>query len=86
MGYTRETSALKAPEFFPLWDAAILKGYGMERAPFRNWTDAQRYVAFTQIAKAQIASLGDVSSMTDNPLKSLDEYNYCVFTRKLPFA
>jgi hypothetical protein len=77
---------LLAPGFFPLWDAAILKGYGMEKAPYRDRTDAERYVAFLRITKAQVDKLGDISSFTDNPLKSLDEYNYCSFTKKLAFA
>ena len=77
---------LLAPGFFPLWDAAILKGYGMEKSPYRGCTDAERYVAFMKITKAQLACLGDFSSFTDNPLKSLDEYNYCRFTKKVPFT
>ncbi len=76
---------LLAPGFFPLWDAAILKGYGMEKALYRHLTDAERYVAFITITKAQIAKLGDFTWFTDNPLKSLDEYNYCSFTKKVVF-
>jgi hypothetical protein len=77
---------LLAPGFFPLWDAAILKGYGLENSPYRACTDSDRYVAFMKITRAQLAGLGDASLLTDNPLKSLDEYNYCRFTRKLAFA
>jgi len=77
---------LLAPRFFPLWDAAILKGYGMEKAPYRSCSDADRYVAFIKITRAQVASLGDLSSLTDNPLKSLDEYNYGSFTKKIAFS
>jgi hypothetical protein len=77
---------LLAPDFFPLWDAAILKGYGMENSPYRSCTDAERYVAFMKITKTQLNCLGDFSSLTDNPLKSLDEYNYCSFTKKIAFA
>lgn len=76
---------LLAPGLFPLWDAAILKGYGLEKGEYRNRTDAERYIAFIRIAKAQIDNLGDFSSVTDNPLKSLDEYNYCRFTKKVAF-
>jgi hypothetical protein len=76
---------LLAPSFFPLWDAAILKGYGLEKDAYRHRTDADRYVAFMGISKAQIENLGDFSSFTDNPLKSLDEYNYCRFTKNVPF-
>ncbi len=76
---------LLAPGFFPLWDAAILKGYGMEKNEYRHRTDAERYVAFIRISKVQIDNLGDFSSFTDNPLKSLDEYNYCRFTKNVDF-
>lgn len=76
---------LLAPGFFPLWDAAILKGYGMERGEYRHRTDAERYIAFINISIVQIHNLGDFSSFTDNPLKSLDEYNYCRFTKRASF-
>ena len=76
---------LLAPDFFPLWDAAILKGYGLERVPYRDLADAERYIAFMTITKAQIANLGDINSLSTNPLKSLDEYNYCRFTKKVTF-
>ncbi|OGA45035.1 MAG: hypothetical protein A3F74_10685 [Betaproteobacteria bacterium RIFCSPLOWO2_12_FULL_62_58] len=76
---------LLAPGLLPLWDAAILKGYGLEKAKYRHRTDAERYIAFIRLSKAQIDNLGDFSSLTDNPLKSLDEYNYCRFTKKVAF-
>lgn len=76
---------LLAPHLMPLWDAAILKGYGLEKAPFRKRTDAERYVAFMRISKAQIDNLGDFRSLTDNPLKALDEYNYCRYTKNVVF-
>lgn len=77
---------LLAPTFFPLWDAAILKGYGLDKGEYRHRTDAERYVAFIAISKTQIDTLGDFSSFTDNPLKSLDEYNYCRFTKGVDFG
>jgi len=77
---------LLAPGCLPLWDAAILKGYGLEKGQFRHRTDAERYIAFIDIAKCQINNLGNFSSVTDNPLKSLDEYNYCRFTKDVEFA
>ncbi len=76
---------LLAPSLMPLWDAAILKGYGLERAPFRKRTDAERYIEFIRISKVQIDNLGDFRSLNDNPLKALDEYNYCRFTKKVVF-
>jgi len=72
---------LMAPGFFPLWDVAILRGYGMDRGEYRNRTDAERYVAFINIARVQIDNIGDFGSFADNPLKILDEYNYCHFTK-----
>ncbi len=59
---------LLAPGFFPLWDAAILKGYGLEKGEYRKQNDARRYVAFISISKAQIDNLGDFSSFSENPL------------------
>jgi hypothetical protein len=76
---------LLAPRLFPLWDAAILKGYGLDKGEFRKRTDAERYVAFIGISKAQIENLGEFKTLIDNPLKSIDEYNYCRFTKKVPF-
>ena len=76
---------LLAPRFFPLWDAAILKGYGLEKGEFRSRTDAERYVAFIRITKVQMENIASFSTFTDNPLKSLDEYDYCRFTKKVAF-
>jgi len=76
---------LLAPHFFPLWDKAILKGYGLEKGEYRHQTDAERYVAFVRLSKAQIDRIPDFRSFTDNPLKSLDEFNYCLFTKKVVF-
>lgn len=77
---------LLAPGFFPLWDAAILKGYGLEKGECRHLTNAERYIAFINISKCQIINLGKFSPINDNPLKSLDEYNYCRFTKKVDFS
>jgi hypothetical protein len=76
---------LLAPGFFPLWDAAILKGYGMEKGEYWQAENPERYVAFIRISKVQIDNLGNFGSLTDNPLKGLDEYNYCRFTKNVRF-
>ncbi len=76
---------LIAPRYFPLWDAAILKGYGLEKGEYRHCTEAERYLAFMGITREQIAQIGNIESFSDNPLKSLDEYNYCRFTKHVPF-
>jgi hypothetical protein len=75
---------LLAPSYFPLWDAAILQGYGMEKGKYRHMSDAARYVEFMKITKSQLDGLGDLSQFA-NPLKSIDEYNYCRFTRNVQF-
>lgn len=76
---------LLAPRVLPLWDAAILKGYGLENGEYRGQEDEDRYIAFIRISKAQIDNLGDFAFAPDNPLKCLDEYNYCCFTKKVRF-
>lgn len=76
---------LLAPGLLPLWDAAILRGYGLEAGKFRVALDGDRYIEFLRITRAQLAKLGDFGTSTENALKWLDEYNYCVFTKKLTF-
>lgn len=71
---------LLAPRFFPLWDRAIAAGYGLSLS--RMGQNAKRYWRFMQITKEQVRQLGG-SFAGSNPLKSLDEYNYCVYTRRL---
>lgn len=71
---------LLAPGFFPLWDGAIAKGYGLSLG--RKGENAGRYWRFMKVAIEQVRRLG--GSLTgNNPLKSLDEYNYCVYTKRL---
>lgn len=50
---------LLASSLLPLWDAAILKGYGLEKGEYRRRSDAERYIAFVRILKTQIDNLGD---------------------------
>lgn len=71
---------LVAPRFFPLWDRAIAAGYGL---PFgRVGQNAGRYWCFMQVAREQVRQLeGSVTG--GNLLKALDEYNYCVYTKRL---
>lgn len=75
---------LLAPSYFPLWDANILHGYGMEKGKYRHLPDEARYLEFMKITKTQLDNLGDLLGLS-NPLKSLDEYNYCRFTRNVRF-
>ena len=71
---------LLAPRFFPLWDRAIAVGYGL--ALDKKGSNAERYWIFMQFARRQIQHLGGGYSGS-NPLKSLDEYNYCIYTKRL---
>lgn len=74
---------LLAPRFFPLWDRAIATGYDLSLG--KRGENAGRYWRFMQVAREQIRRLGG-SFTGDNPLKSLDEYNYCVYTKRIQLA
>ena len=69
---------LLAPYFFPLWDRAIAKAYGFPLGP--KGKNADRYYQFLQITRQQCEKLGGKRTITRNPLKAIDEYNYCKFT------
>ncbi len=75
---------LLAPSYFPLRDTKILKGYKMHKGKYRHLADDERYVEFMKITKTQLDDLGDLSGLS-NPLKRLDEYNYCRFTKNVQF-
>lgn len=69
-----------APRFFPLWDNSIAQRYGVAlRERGRN---ADRYCRFMAIAKKQWEALGGEQAVRRNPLKAIDEYNYCKYTRR----
>lgn len=70
---------LLAPHFFPLWDDAIAKSYGVGSPAQR--TRAQRYVSFIWLVQAQALWIERRSPLGRNPLKAIDEYNYCHFTK-----
>ena len=70
---------LLAPRFFPLWDRAIATGYGLPLG--RRGSNGTKYCRFMQIAKAQCESVGGEESLKRNPLKAIDEYNYCKYTK-----
>jgi len=71
---------LLAPSFFPLWDRAIASAYGCQLQ--RKGKNAERYCHFMRIVKEQIEHLGGEEAFGRNPLKALDEYNYCRFTKR----
>jgi len=71
---------LFAPMFFPLWDRAIAKAYGV--ALKHKGENASRYVRFLTITKQQVEQLSGGAIKDRNLLKAIDEYNYCKYTKK----
>lgn len=72
---TAKCPHLLAPRFFPLWDRAIATGHGLSLV--RTGRNAAKYWRFMQITKEHVRRLaGNIPD--GNPLKVLDEYNYCV--------
>lgn len=71
---------LLAPKFFPLWDRKIAKdGYSIYIKKIGHNRDI--YFKFMQIQKEQCSRFGSENSVGLNPLKVLDEYNYCKYTK-----
>lgn len=70
---------LLASQFFPIWDRSIARAYGL--ALGRHGTNAGRYVRFMSITKGQCERLGGSRDPGGNPLKAMDEYNYCKYTK-----
>jgi len=75
---TAKALHLLAPRFFPIWDATIRHAYrvGSDRAD----RDPGKYWAFMEIVKEQVDALGGEVALGRNPVKALDEYNFCRFT------
>lgn len=71
---------LLAPRFFPLWDRAIAEAYGLPLK--QKGRNADGYCRFMGIVKGQVQSLGGEQTIGRNPLKALDEYNYCKYTKR----
>ena len=70
---------LLAPRFFPLWDRAIAKAYGLSLG--KRGTNAERYCRFMEIVKEQGQNLGVNQPNGQNLLKAIDEYNYCKYSK-----
>jgi len=71
---------LLAPKFFPLWDRKIAKdGYGLYIRKMGQ--NKEIYYEFMQKQKEQCDQFGGEKSLGMNPLKALDEYNYCKYTK-----
>lgn len=66
---------LLAPRFFPLWDTAIAGRYRLPMKP--QGLNADNYRRFMSIVKEQCSRLGGEDAIGRNPLKALDEFNYC---------
>jgi hypothetical protein len=66
---------LLAPRFFPLWDTKIAVAYKLAKG-----NEAECYCSFMEITREQCKGLGGEKAIGRNPLKALDEYNYCKIT------
>lgn len=69
---------LLAPHFFPLWDREIAKSYKLSLQK----NNAMKYITFMKITLKQCEKIVGKHDASRNILKSLDEYNYCKFTKK----
>lgn len=77
---TAKSLHLLAPEFFPLWDRAIARAYKVGLRPVG--ANAANYLKFMLSIRQQCKQLKEQSPPKQNPLKLIDEYNYCHFTKK----
>lgn len=71
---------LLAPLFFPLWDRHIARAYGLPLE--MGGTSAERYVRFMKIVRKQVVRLGGQRRVGRNPLRAIDEFNYCKCSRR----
>jgi len=79
LGQTGASKALHllAPRFFPLWDGAIAAtAYGLYA---RDDRDYWRLLCATA---QQVEAVGGEGALGRNPIKAIDEYNYCRYTLK----
>lgn len=76
---TAKALHLLAPRLFPLWDRKIAAKYGV---PLRKaGLNGERYWRFMLISQRQCRALRSDGSVWSDPLKALDEYNYCRYTK-----
>jgi hypothetical protein len=71
---------LFAPRLFPLWDRTIAKAYGL--ALRKAGSNGDRYWLFMLISQQQCLELKCEDHSCKTPLKLIDEYNYCKYTKK----
>jgi hypothetical protein len=69
---------LLAPDYFPIWDRTIAAAYVGILG--KTGTNSNRYWQMMGYASQQAHSLV-ASGYTGNPLKAIDEYNYCHFSK-----
>ena len=72
---------LLAPRFFPIWDRKIAGKYGLQLG--KAGSNGDRYWRFMVISGQQCRHLRSRSRsrLRGNLLKSIDEYNYCKYTK-----
>lgn len=70
---------LLAPRFFAVWDRKVAKHYHLRLR--RIGQNAGRYCQFMIITQGQCQALGADWHLR-NPLKMLDKYNYCKYSRQ----
>jgi hypothetical protein len=71
---------LLAPRLFPIWDRTIAKAYGL--ALRKAGSNGDRYWQFVLKSKEQCIELKRDDRGRKDPLKAIDEYNYCKYTKK----
>lgn len=70
-----KTLHMLAPRFFPLWDGFIAaQAYGLYA---RDDRDYWRLLCATA---EQVKGVGGEAALGRNPIKAIDEYNYCRYT------
>ena len=77
LGPTGASKALHllAPRFFPLWDSEIAaRGYHLYQR------DDIDYWLLLEAVRDQSAAVGGEQGLGGNPVKAVDEYNYCRYT------
>lgn len=67
---------LLAPRFFPPWDRGIASYYRIYLQG--RGTNADLYASFMRRVRQQCADLGGELAIGENPLKTIDEFNYCL--------
>jgi len=70
---------LLAPRFLPLWDRAIAEAYDLPLG--QTGTNGDRYWSFMLISRDQCQALSGQLAAGTNPLKAIDEFNYCRHTK-----